>query len=121
MVEILLERRAGRGVLVRPREKIDHHFARTRDFAQTRGRLAMPRVIEHPVEQLEPAVQRGLRRFRILRRPPYRPADLTPDVAELLGERQTVPASDVAVLRLGHRRTTRPMDPATARRTTAPS
>src|SRR5205823_13774098 len=116
-----LERRARRGVLVRSREKIDHHFARTRDFAQTRGRLAMPRVIEHPVEQLEPAVQRGLRRFRILRRPAYRPADLTPDVAELLGERQSAPASDVAMLRLGHRRTTRPMNAAIAARMTGSS
>ena len=79
-------RRAGGAVLFRPGEKIDHHFARTRDFAQTRGRLPVLRVIQHQVEQLEPAVQGGLSGLRILRRPTYRAADLTPNMAELLGE-----------------------------------
>ena len=78
----------------------------------------MLRVIQHQVEQLEPAVQGGLGGLRILRRPPDRAADFTPDIAELLRERQTLPAAarGVRVLPLGHRRTTRAMNAAIAAR-----
>ena len=41
-------------LLVRPRQKIDHDLAGTRDFAQPGDRRAMARVVQHQVEQLEP-------------------------------------------------------------------
>ena len=53
LIEVLLQGWAGRAVLVRPREKIDHDLAGTRDLAQTRDRRAMPRVVQHQVQQLE--------------------------------------------------------------------
>ena len=83
----------------------------------------MLRVIQHQVEQLEPAVQSGLGGLRILRRPTDRAADLTSNIAELLGERQIVPAtaSGVTMLPLGHRRTTRAMKAAMDTRVTGSS
>ena len=108
-VEVLLETERVRAVLVGSGEEVDQHLARSRDFTQPGRRLPVAGIAEREVHQLERPVERALRHVWIARGPANRPAYLAAHMAQLIEEGQRPPSSlgQFAMLRPGHRRTSR--------------
>src|SRR5262245_28135610 len=109
-VEVLLERWSRRAVLIRPSQEIDDDFPGSRNLPQTRDRPPVTRIVQREVDQLERTIQRRLRDCGISAGPANGPTDFAADVAQLLGDRELPPSSrgEVAMLGVGHRRTSRP-------------